>query len=417
MESDPLTMNSDLSDTDVLLTLNIGSSSVKFAGFSATDATRRLLAGQFDDRDGQLRWTHFGEDGEPTHQQSFELPLGTAASRRDDVLQQIVELFRPGERSLRSIVHRVVHGGTEFTCPVLIDQHTLEALEELSAWAPLHQPACLRAIRLSRQLYPNIPQLACFDTAFHQTLPQESFQFAIPHFLTERGIRRYGFHGLSFQSVLRRLQQVAPDLAKGRVVVAHLGGGSSLCGMRNGRSIGTTMGLTPLDGLPMATRCGSLDPGVVLHLMRGERMTVEQISQLLYRESGLLGVSQNSGDMRTLLAAASPESKDAVRLFVHHVAREIGALFVDLHGLDGLVFTGGIGENSAEIRQMVCQQLDSLGIAIDLEANTHSNSLLTASGSQVAVWRLKSDEESEMAHQAISYFNGQESQKPSPQGD
>lgn len=392
-------------DAAVLLTLNIGSSSIKFGVFSATNESKRLLTGQFDDRDGRFVWTRLGHDGQPTKRQEIEVERFIDKTRCESVLQQIFKLLRSDELDLRTIVHRVVHGGGNYHGPALIDENTIETLETFASWAPLHQPECLRAIRLTKQSHPEVPQIACFDTSFHRTMPKETAEYAIPRHLTERGIRRYGFHGLSFQSVLRQLQELEPRLAKGRVVMAHLGGGSSLCGLQAGQSIGTTMGLTPLDGLPMATRCGSLDPGVVLHLMLGEHMTGEQISQMLYQESGLRGVSRTSGDMRTLLASSAVESKDAVRLYVHRVAREIGALFVDLQGLDGLVFTGGIGENSPEIREMVCQRLKSLGVAITPAANAGSDRRISDERSAIAVWRLHSDEESEMARQAILYGN------------
>ncbi|MDP1560742.1 MAG: acetate/propionate family kinase [Pirellulaceae bacterium] len=396
-------MNPGSHDADVLLTLNIGSSSIKFAVFSATYETKRFLTGQFDDRDGTFAWTRFCIDGQPTKRHEVEIESCTDESRCEVVLQHIFKLLRSEELDLRAIVHRVVHGGGNYHGPTLIDQNTIETLETFATWAPLHQPECLRAIRQTKQSHPEVPQIACFDTAFHHTMPKEAAEYAIPRYLTERGIRRYGFHGLSFQSVLRQLQELEPRLAKGRVVIAHLGGGSSLCGLQAGQSIGTTMGLTPLDGLPMATRCGSLDPGVVLHLMLGEHMTGEQISQMLYRESGLRGISQTSGDMRTLLASSAVESKNAVLLYAHHVAREIGALFVDLQGLDGLVFTGGIGENSPEIREMVCQRLKSLGIAIASVANAGADRRISDERSAISVWRLHSDEESEMARQAILY--------------
>jgi acetate kinase len=392
----------DAKNTVVLLTLNVGSSSIKFALFSSTEPVKRIVKGQFDDRDGRLRCQYLGDNGQRTDQKDIPISTSKTMSRLELVLHQILELIQVGEFRLQAIVHRVVHGGGSYNTPTFLDQPTVEALEKLVSWAPLHQPECLRAVRLTQRWRPNVPQIACFDTAFHHTLPDEAAHYAIPRYLTEKGIRRYGFHGLSYQSVWRQLREHEPGLANGRWVVAHLGGGSSLCGILGGRSIATTMGMTPLDGLPMATRCGALDPGVVLHLLAGEKLSGERISELLYRESGLLGVSQVSGDMRTLLADSSVKAKDAVRLYVHRVAREIGSLFVDLQGLDGLVFTGGIGENSTEIREMVCERLRPLGVAIDPARNAESKPQIHDPASSTAVWCLHSDEELEMARQAIS---------------
>jgi acetate kinase len=384
----------------VLLTLNIGSSSVKFAVFSVVDPSLRLLGGHFEDRDSQLRWTVVGSNAQPVSHCQMTVALRDGDTWRESILRTIFDLFRSNDMIVRAIVHRVVHGGGRFVGPTLIDGPTIEQLESYISWAPLHQPECLRAIRLTKQWYPDLPQIACFDTAFHHTIPAEAAQFAIPRWLSDRGIRRYGFHGLSFQSVWRKLAEVESRLAMGRIVVAHLGGGSSLCGIAAGRSVATTMGLTPLDGIPMATRCGAIDPGVILHLLDVEKMSVEQISRLLYRESGMLGVSKISGDMRELLANPAVSAQEAVRLFVCRVAREIGAISVDLQGIDGLVFTGGIGENSHEIRRLVCQGLEWTGIAIDPDANGRNDLRISAQGSRVAVWCLPSDEESELARQA-----------------
>lgn len=401
-------MDPETPSTAVLLTLNIGSSSVKFAVFSVVLPSQRLLDGQYEERDAQLRWTVFGSDAQPVSRcpTTLELPDGESVreSVRESVLRTIFELVLTSNMTVQAVVHRVVHGGGGFTGPTLIDGPSIVKLESYTSWAPLHQPECLRAIRLTKQWYPELPQIACFDTAFHHTIPLEAAQFAIPSWLSDRGIRRYGFHGLSFQSVWRKLAEVEPRLAMGRIIVAHLGGGSSLCGMRSGRSVATTMGLTPLDGIPMATRCGAIDPGVVLHLLNVEQMSVEQVSSLLYRESGMLGVSKISGDMRELLADPAASAQEAVRLFVYRVAREIGAISVDLQGIDGLVFTGGIGQNSHEIRRLVCQRLEWTGIAIDPDANLRSDRCISAPGSRVAVWCLHSDEESELARQAHDFL-------------
>ena len=393
-------MDQEKSKTPVLLTLNIGSSSVKFAVFEICASPTRRLVGQYDDRDQQLRWTEFGTEGGTEDLHSTESIARDGDGGRETILRRMVEVVRAGPYVVRALVHRVVHGG-DFAGPIVIDDPAVETLERFSAWAPLHQPACLAAIRFFRRDFPDLLHIACFDTAFHGTIPSAGVRFAIPRWLTERGIRRYGFHGLSFQSVWRKLNAAAPGLSQGRIVVAHLGGGSSLCGMIDGKSVATTMGLTPLDGVPMATRCGGIDPGVILHLWTTEQMSAQQVSNLLYRESGMLGMSGISGDMRELLANATTAAQEAVDVFVRRVAREIGALTVDLQGIDGLIFTGGIGENSPPIRAAICRQLECLGVQLDADLNRSAEPCLSAASAAVKVWKLRSDEETEMARQAL----------------
>lgn len=405
-----LEMNRGSELHDALLTLNIGSTSIKFAVFRLQEGPQRWVTGHFDARDHLLCWNTEPSTDAQREAQQLKIDPTPAESLHSRVLLAVFELLKAYPIRIRGIVHRVVHGGGVFHAPTTIDQQTVEQLEAFSSWAPLHQPASLAAIRFIKSRFPEVAQVACFDTAFHHTIPTKSTQFAIPRWLSRQGLRRYGFHGLSFQSVVRQLRVRDTDLASGRLVVAHLGGGSSLCAIHRGESVATTMGLTPLDGLPMATRCGTIDPGLILHLLQREQMTAEQISQLLYRESGLKGISESSGDMRTLIASDRPESMEAVQVFVHRVAREIGAMMVDLQGLDGLVFTGGIGENSAIIRERLCRELHFARIELNLSENIRGNGCISAESSPVRVWCLHTDEDGEMAHQAYPFFAGEKTE-------
>ena len=265
--------------------------------------------------------------------------------------------------------HRVVHGGQHYSAPVLIDATVLAELETLVPLAPLHQPHNLATIRVLLETMPSLPQVACFDTAFHRTQPDVAQRFAIPRRFADEGVRHYGFHGLSYEYIASVLPTLEPALADARIIVAHLGSGASLCALHKGRSIATTMGFSPLDGLVMGTRCGNIDPGVLLYLMDRHNMDARALEQLLYHQSGLLGVSGISNDMRTLLASDDPHAQEAIELFVYRVGREIGSLAAALGGLDALVFTGGIGEHSAVIRAKVCHQAAWLGLELDDSAN------------------------------------------------
>ncbi|QJR02249.1 acetate/propionate family kinase [Sphingobium yanoikuyae] len=305
-------------------------------------------------------------------------------------------------REIIAIGHRVVHGGTEFAAPRLIDAALLDKLEALCPLAPLHQPHNLAAIRAIAALRPNLPQVACFDTAFHHDKPEIASRFAIPRALHDQGIRRYGFHGLSYEYIARRLAQIDPVLAGARVIAAHLGNGASLCAMQAGKSIDTTMGFTALDGLMMGTRCGSIDPGVVLHLQTQLGMSPAEIEDLFYKKSGLLGVSGISSDMRTLAASKAPEATEAIDLFAWRVAREIAALAASLGGIDGLIFTAGIGENDADIRSNICRRLAWLGVQIDELANAGNGPRISMPDSPVAVLVIPTDEERMIAHHSLN---------------
>ena len=315
--------------------LNAGSSNVKFSIFRDRGEALELAL------HGQVEAFHGGE-----------------------ALDRILEFARaePDEEPLRAVGHRVVHGGLQYSEPVRVDAAVLARLEALAPLAPLHQPHNLAPIRALLERSPRLPQVACFDTAFHRTVPELAQMFALPHALHEEGVRRFGFHGLSYEYIAARLPELDARAASGRTVVLHLGNGSSMCALQGGRSVATTMGFTAVDGLPMGTRCGSLDPGVILYLMDTHGMDARAIEKLIYNESGLLGVSGISGDMRTLLASTEPRAKVAVDLYVYRIGRELGSLAAALGGVDAIVFTGGIGENSAEIRARVCHEASWLGV-------------------------------------------------------
>jgi acetate kinase len=300
--------------------------------------------------------------------------------------------------------HRIVHGGDRFVSPVVIDPAVMAALEGLGTWAPLHQPQSLAAVRAIGAAYPGLPQVACFDTAFHATQPAVATRFALPQYFADAGVRRYGFHGLSYAHLAARLRKLDPRAAAGRVIAAHLGSGASLGALRAGHSIDTTMGFSPLDGLVMSTRCGALDPGVVLHLQSRFGLTTAEVEDLLYRRSGLLGVSGISGDMRVLLDSGDAAARAAVELFVYRIAREAGALASSLGGLDGLVFTGGVGENAATIRAQVCARLAWLGLRLDPASNAagRAERPVHAPASRIPIWIIPADEEGVIAQETAA---------------
>jgi acetate kinase len=294
---------------------------------------------------------------------------------------------------LRAVGHRVVHGGADYAQPVLVDDAVFTALEKLIPLAPLHQPHNLEAIRTVRTNQPQLPQVACFDTGFHRSHPQIADLYALPWKYYESGVRRYGFHGLSYEYIASALPKVAPQLANGRVIVAHLGSGASLCALHACKSVDSTMGFSPLDGIPMGTRPGLLDPGVLLHLVNQLGMSGAELEKLLYKESGLKGLSGISNDMRVLLESHEPRAQLAVDYFVHHVAKQIGALAAVLGGLDGLVFTAGIGEHSAELRARIMQACAWLGLKPDANANQRGDSRITEPTSAVSAWVIPTNEE------------------------
>ena len=377
-----------------ILVLNAGSSSIKFSLFPGhIQPTRQDLIcdGECDGIGQQVHFT--AKDGDGAVLIDERLPEGATHEDALAALLRWLERTFP-QYPLIAAGHRVVHGGSVYTGPVRIDESVIAELRRLIPLAPLHQPHHLAAIAALSKLHPTLPQIACFDTSFHHTQPKVASVFALPRRLTEEGVRRYGFHGLSYEYIASVLPDViGPAAANGRVVVAHLGNGASMCAMLNRKSVATTMGFTALDGLPMGQRCGNLDPGVVLYLMEEKGMTAQAISNLLYHESGLLGVSGISNDMRTLLASSDPHAMEAVDLFVYRICRELGSLAAALAGLDALVFTAGIGEHAAEIRRRVCEQAGWFGFEIDHSANIRGGPKITTEGGKASAWVIPTDED------------------------
>lgn len=378
------------------LTLNAGSSSIKFALFERTGLVLRLT-GQLD-AIGQS--TTFKAMDEVAQQPlAHQWPPGETPLSHAQALRWLIDWLngRLAGLKIEAIGHRVVHGGTFFDRPVRIDDAVMAKLRTLEALAPLHQPHNLAAIEAARAVFGEVCQVACFDTAFHCHQPFVKDCFALPRHFYEEGVRRYGFHGLSYEYIAHHLQQAFPLHANGRVVVAHLGNGASLCGMLNGHSVTSTMGFSALDGLPMGTRCGQLDPGVLLYLLQAKSMTPEAISDLLYKESGLKGLSGLSNDMRTLEMSDRQEARDAIDYFVYRTKRELGAMAAALEGIDAVVFTGGIGENSVQIRRSVLQGLAWLGVELDDAANRASRTVLSTQRSRVLCLRIPTNEEKMIA--------------------
>jgi len=381
--------------SDALLVLNAGSSSLKFSLFLEDDPSRPLIRGQLEALQTRPRFT-----ARRGHELILDetWPEGSRLGHEEAIEQ----LFRWGRgltlgHQLTAVGHRVVHGGRRFTGPTLVDDAVVAALEAMVPLAPLHQPHNVAAIRAVARAAPGLPQVACFDTAFHARQPAIAQAFGLPRRYADAGIRRYGFHGLSCEHVSEALGGIDRRAATGRTVIAHLGSGASLTAIRHGASVATTMGFTPLDGLVMGTRCGALDPGVVLHLLEHEHLSIDDVRRVLYHESGLLGMSGVSSDMRVLLASAAPAAAEAVDLFVYRISRELGSLAAALGGLDALVFTGGIGENAPVIRERVCHDAAWLGVHLDGAANADGGLRISTMASRVSVWVVPTDEEAVIA--------------------
>jgi len=394
--------------TATTLVLNAGSSSIKFALYPfelASSSDTPIYHGEIEDIGAEhaARLAIKDAAGKPlastalgaklTHEQALAALLDWITAKAANV-----ELTAAG--------HRVVHGGLEFVAPVQITPAVIVKLAALSPLAPLHQPHNLAAIAALNKLHPALPQVACFDTAFHTSQPPVATAFALPRAQSQKGVRRYGFHGLSYEYIASVLPDYLGDAADGKVVVAHLGHGASMCAMQARRSVATTMGFSALDGLVMGRRCGSLDPGVILYLLDNEHLSSAQVSDLLYMQSGLFGVSGISDDMRDLLASPRPEAAEAVDLFVYRIVRELGSLAAALGGLDTLVFTGGIGEHSAAIRHRVCATAIWLGVKIDEVANTSGGPQINNNDSRVRVLALQTNEEAVIAKHVRSLLMG-----------
>ena len=382
--------------TKAVLTLNAGSSSLKVALFG-TEGETPLLTGQADRIGPQGSLQLRRSDGS-----AIEIP-STQIRSHGDALKAILEglsLAFP-QLTLAAIGHRVVHGGDRFTEPKRITPEVMEYLATLEPFAPLHQPHNLAGIRTAMATFGEVPQVACFDTAFHRGHPFVNDSFALPYRYFEKGVRRYGFHGLSYDYVSGHLRQIAPRLAEGRVVVAHLGNGASMCGISNGRSVASTMGFSALDGLPMGTRCGQIDPGVLLFMLDQEGLTSEQIRHTLYSESGLLGLSGGlSNDMRSLEASDTPEAQRAIDYFVFRVQREVGAMAAAMGGIDALIFCGGIGEHSSLVRARVCERMGWMGIEVDHHLNQVHAQVISTELSRTTVMVIPTQEELVIARAA-----------------
>ncbi|MGY4234893.1 acetate kinase [Bradyrhizobium sp. USDA 4449] len=387
--------------SDLVLVLNAGSSSIKFGLFEIVRCEPSLLCkGLLDEHETRPRLVAKSPTGETLFEKQRTASDDDGGRLFADVLAFIEDRF--GEASLRALGHRIVHGGPDYSGPVTLTDQVYARLDALTPLAPLHQPRCLAPVRAIRAIRPSLMQIACFDTAFHHGLTPPASRFAIPKRHEARGLRRYGFHGLSFEYVAGRLADIAPELAAERIVIAHLGNGASLCALRDGCSLDTTMGLTPLDGLVMGTRCGTIDPGVLLYLLQHERMSAEDLQHLLYHESGLLGVSGLSADMRTLLASSESGAREAVDLFTFRAAQEIAVMANTLGGLDGLVFTGGIGEHAKEIRSAIGERLGWLGLRIDDAANDQGRERISDEYSAVDVFVIPTNEELAIARHCVA---------------
>jgi len=376
--------------------INAGSSSVKFSFY---EGDRRILTGQVEGIGAHPSAIAAGPSGERVAAPDLGAKPPAVPS---EVLPAILPWAREklSYRSLAALGHRVVHGGLHHSRPARVTPKLLAELEALVPLVPLHEPHNLAPIKMALRLNPELPQVACFDTAFHRTAPEVEQAFALPYALYEEGVRRYGFHGLSYEYIASVLPERAPEIADGRVVVAHLGNGCSACAMRDRVSIATTMGFTALDGLPMGTRCGELDAGVVLHLMQQKGMLAEQLVDLLYRRSGMLGLSGISPDFRELLASKDPRARFAVDVFCYRVAGHIASLAAALGGLDGIVFTAGVGENAAPVRSAICHACAWLGLELDEAANRENKERISAPNSRIAAYVIKTDENLMIARHA-----------------
>lgn len=393
-----------MSKQPAYLVLNAGSSSLKFSAFrqhSHCDDLETLLSGQISGIGSIARFEAKGADRSLLADHTWD---DKDSACRDTLLQYVLRWIRTTlvDDEIVAVGHRVVHGGRKLGQPMRVSPKLLDELDSLVPLAPLHQPHNLAPIRILARNFPDLEQVACFDTAFHSTQPWVAKTFALPQELTDEGVCSYGFHGLSYEYVTGHLLATRPDLAEGHIVICHLGNGSSVCAVKGGRSMDTSMGFSALDGVPMGTRTGSLDPGVILYLMREKQMGLEDLEDLLYRQSGLLGVSGVSNDMKVLQESDDPNARKAVELFCFRVAKEVAALASSMGGLDALVFTAGIGENSPAIRAMIAERLEWLGVKVDAEANARRAFHIAAADATVPVFVVPTNEEMMIAKHTIN---------------
>ena len=386
---------------ECIAVVNAGSSSVKFGFYDSEGDEPLLLRGQVEQIGVSPTLTASDGDGN----ELVELNWPAEGFGHAQAMGAILEVAReqlPEGSTVNGVGHRVVHGGTRFAAPVEVTPDIIAELEKLSPLAPLHQPHNLGPIKGIAQNAPHIRQVACFDTAFHQTQPHLAQAIALPRELSDAGVRRYGFHGLSYDFVSARLREIAPEHADKRIIIAHLGNGASLCAINEGRSVATTMGFTAVEGLMMGTRCGAIDPGVLIYLMDEHGMDARGLEGLVYKKCGLLGVSGISSDMRTLRASDDPRAREAIDLFIYRIVREIGSLSAALGGLDGLVFTGGIGQRDAKTRREVAAGCAWLGAELDEARNGGEEGLISTDGSKLPMWVVRTDEERVIARQTAA---------------
>jgi len=393
--------------TETILVINAGSSSIKFQLFlvAAQNELRRALKGQIEGIGVRPRLIAKNTEGEAPIEE--EWPVSEVATV-PQALDKLVAFLRERLGTLPvAIGHRVVHGGPDYSDPTVIDDAVIERLEKFTPLAPLHQPNNLAPIRAVRARQQQLLQVACFDTAFHRNHPEIADRYALPEQFYAEGVRRYGFHGLSYEYIAGRLPEIAPEIARGRVIVAHLGSGASMCAMSAGKSVESTLGFTALDGLPMGTRPGQLDPGIMLYLMSEKRMSAKEIERLLYHESGLKGLSGISNDVRDLLASPDPRAKLALDHFVYRISLFAGMLAGAMGGIDGFVFTAGIGENAPAVREAVAKRLAWLGLDLDLKANADGEARISREESRVACYVIPTDEELMIARHTLSVLQAQ----------
>jgi acetate kinase len=386
-----------------IITLNAGSSSVKFALFEVEGRSPRLVASGLAETQGEgCRFR--ARDGAGALSREAEWTPAKASAFHAEALDRILEWredLYPAAR-IMAAGHRVVHGGVKYAAPAVIDAQVMADLEALIPLAPLHEPANIEGVKAAQAAWPDVPQVACFDTAFHRGQDFVHQTFALPRSFFDEGVRRYGFHGLSYEYIAGALAELDPAAAQGRVVVAHLGNGASLCAMRGGRSVATSMGFTALDGLPMGTRCGQIDPGVVLYLIEQKGLSPHAVSDLLYKEAGLKGLSGLSSDMRALEAAGTPQAEGAIAYFVNRVRREMAAMAAELDGVDAVVFCGGIGEHAVKIRRSILAKAQWMGIVLDAAANSESRLQITTPQSPVRVYVIPTNEEAMIARHTLN---------------
>lgn len=393
--------------SDVILVLNAGSSSIKFSAFEAGDGNLALLLhGQIEGVYTAPKFSAVNAEGDIIGSKAWGDGVELGHEGAMSYLIQFLQEHREDHR-LAAVGHRVVHGGIRFSRSVVVTEEVLASLSALTPLAPLHQPHNLKPIEILAKMRPDVLQVACFDTAFHRVQPDVAQAFALPPSITDLGVRRYGFHGLSYEYIASVLGQFDPKAASGRSVVAHLGNGSSMCAIVAGKSVASTMGFTAVDGLPMGTRCGTLDPGVLLYLMSEMHMDAQAIEDLIYKQSGLLGVSGISSDMRALLASSDTRARFAVDLFGYRIGRELGSLAAAAGGIDALVFTAGIGEHAPQIRERVCRDAAWLGVELDAAANQAGGPRITTAASKIPVWVIPTNEELMIARHTAALADGQ----------